>query len=64
MTTVVTGTSRFLGSMLVQELVNRGRSVRALVSANSMPVKDLDVETMSADVRDLTHIRNVLDGAD
>ena len=64
MTTVVTGASGFLGSMLVQELVNRGRTVRAVVGANSMPVTDLDVETVSADVRDLTRMRTVLDGAD
>ena len=64
MPTVVTGASGFLGSMLVQELVNRGRTVRAVVGTNSMPAKDLDVETISADVRDLTHMRTVLDGAD
>jgi dihydroflavonol-4-reductase len=29
-----------------------------------MPITDLDVETVSADVRDLTRMRTVLDGAD
>jgi dihydroflavonol-4-reductase len=49
----VTGASGHLGANLVRELIQRGYQVRALVRKSSKALANLDVDKVSADVRDL-----------
>ena len=64
MTTVVTGAGGFLGSVLVRELVARGRSVRAIVRSNKKALEELDIEIVNADIRDSSSIDRALAGAE
>ena len=64
MTTVVTGAGGFLGSVLVRELVARGRSVRAIIRSNAKALEDLDIEIVAADIRDSSSIDRALAGAE
>ena len=64
MTTVVTGAGGFLGSVLVRELVARGRSVRAIIRSNAKALEELDIEIVTADIRDSSSIDRALAGAE
>ena len=71
---LVTGSEGFIGSHLVELLVSRGYSVRALVQYNSFNNKgwleDLDPKTLSSveivfgDIRDPNLVRKVVKGCD
>ncbi len=63
MTTVVTGASGFIGSVLVHELLRRGRSVRAVVHSSRLALGP-DIEIVEADVRDAASLRAAFDGAE
>ncbi|MEE2830442.1 MAG: NAD-dependent epimerase/dehydratase family protein [Myxococcota bacterium] len=63
MTVVVTGASGFIGSVLVRELLARGRSVRAVVHNTPAELKGLDVELVQADVRDRESLARAFAGA-
>ena len=64
MTTVVTGAGGFIGSVLVRELVARGRSVRAIVRSNKKALEELDVDIVTADIRDSSSLDRALAGAE
>lgn len=63
MTTVVTGASGFIGSMLVRELLSRGRAVRAVIHESLGGLEGLDVETVSADLREPETLAAAFEGA-
>lgn len=66
----VSGAEGFIGSWVVQELLNSGRHVRALVQYNSFGsvgwlesmVEDKNLEIVLGDVRDSAQMSNVLTG--
>jgi len=65
MTTVVTGASGFVGSVLVRELLARGRKVRAVIhSGHEEMDRELDVEVVAVDVREPETLRAVFAGAE
>jgi len=64
MTTVVTGAGGFIGSVLVRELIARGRSVRAIVRSNKKALEELDIEIVTADIRDSSSLDRALVGAE
>jgi dihydroflavonol-4-reductase len=64
MTTVVTGASGFIGSVLVRELLSRGRSVRAVVHSRRLALQGLGIEMVEADVRDPVALRAAFNGAE
>ena len=64
MTTVVTGAGGFIGSVLVRELINRGRSVRAVVRSNKKALEELDIEIVTADIRNPSSLNRALTGAE
>ena len=63
-TTLVTGATGFVGSHVARALAARGDDVRATVRATSRlePLKDLDIETVVADVTDRRAVRRALRG--
>lgn len=65
---VVTGGSGFIGSHVVDELLRRGETVRALDNLSTGRKENLDhvrgrIEFFNLDIRDLEKIRPVFDGA-
>ena len=64
MTTVVTGAGGFIGSVLVRELIARGRSVRAVVRSNKKALEELDIEIVTADIRNPSSLNRALKGAE
>jgi dihydroflavonol-4-reductase len=58
---LVTGASGFLGWHVARLLVERGRHVRALVRPGSA-VRELDVETVTGDLRDAASLRRAVAG--
>jgi len=64
MTTVVTGASGFIGSVLVRKLLSQGRSVRAIVRSNLSGLQGLDIDIVKADIRDHDAIQKALNGAE
>jgi dihydroflavonol-4-reductase len=64
MTTAVTGATGFLGSVLVRELLARGRTVRALVHAGRRVLDGLDVEIVEADVLKPAALRLAFEGTE
>jgi len=64
MTVVVTGAAGHIGGNLVRALLAAGRPVRAVVRQDQRALAGLDVETVSADVRDPETLRRAFAGAE
>ena len=66
MKTLVTGSTGFLGSSVLRELINDGREVKALIRKGSSKknITGLDVEIAYGDLRDIESIRSALNGCD
>jgi dihydroflavonol-4-reductase len=64
MTVVVTGAAGHAGNNLVRGLLERGRTVRALVHRDRRALEGLAVETVEGDVCDVTSLRCAFDGAE
>ncbi|MBI5428495.1 MAG: NAD-dependent epimerase/dehydratase family protein [Nitrospinae bacterium] len=66
MKTLVTGTTGFIGSALVRELIEDGRRVKVLVRphADTRNIDDLDVERVCGDLRDKDSLERALNGCD
>src|SRR5215207_2231355 len=65
-TTLVTGATGFVGSRVARALVARGETVRATVRATSdlEPLRDVEVETVVAELTDRRAVRRALRGVD
>ena len=63
---VVTGATGHIGNMLVRKLITTGKKVRAVVPPFDRPdsIKDLDVELVYADVRDMPALLSAFKGAE
>jgi dihydroflavonol-4-reductase len=66
MKTLVTGSTGFLGSSVLRELINDGREVKALIRKGTTKknIEGLDVEIAYGDLRDIESIRSALNGCD
>jgi len=64
MVAVVTGASGHVGGNLVRALLDRGRSVRALVHHDRRALEGLDLEIVEGDVRDPKSLRRAFEGAE
>jgi dihydroflavonol-4-reductase len=66
MTTFVTGATGYIGSAVVRQLLETGKTVRCLVRETSSlkNLEGLDVETAYGDIRDMDSLRRALDGCD
>lgn len=64
MTTVVTGASGFVGSVLVRALLASERRVRAVDLMPGVGLEDLDIEFVAADVLDRASLDVALSGAE
>lgn len=64
MTVVVTGASGHVGANLVRMLLDRGEHVRAIARGATPSLDGLDVEHVTADVRDLDAMKEAFRGAD
>ena len=66
MKTLVTGSTGFLGSSVLRELINDGREVKALIrkGTSKKNIAGLDVEIAYGDLRDIESIRSALNGCD
>jgi len=66
MKTLITGSTGFLGSAVLRELLDDGREVKVLVrkGTRTANIDGLDVEIAYGDLRDLESIRSALNGCD
>ena len=66
MKTLITGSTGFLGSAVLRELLDDGREVKLLIrkEADTSNIDGLDVEIAYGDLRDLESIRSALTGCD
>ena len=66
MKTLITGSTGFLGSAVLRELLDDGREVKVLVrkGTRTANIDGLDVEIAYGDLRDLESIRSALTGCD
>jgi dihydroflavonol-4-reductase len=60
----VTGANGHLGNNVVRALLERGQAVRALVFGDARSLAELDVEQITADVRDGEAMRRAIAGVD
>jgi dihydroflavonol-4-reductase len=63
-TLLITGASGLVGANLVRTLMEQGRNVRALVHTDRRALAGLDVETISADVRDQDALERAMQGVE
>ena len=63
---IVTGATGHIGNVLVRELLNRGEKIRALIPdfEDTYPLKNLDIEIVKCDVRDVNSLINAFNGAE
>ena len=61
---LVTGANGFLGSYIVQQLVERGYKVRASMRRRDDMISGMGVETVQADVRNLDSVLAACEGMD
>ena len=61
---VISGASGLVGGNLVRELLAQGRPVRALIHHDQRALQGLDVETVPADLTDLSSLQQAFTGAD
>jgi dihydroflavonol-4-reductase len=61
---LVTGASGLVGANLVRALLGQGREVRAIIHSDRRALAGLDVETIRADVRDLTTLERAMAGVE
>ena len=63
---LVTGSNGSIGNVLVRELLNRGRNVKALIRSNSdiTSLKGLDIEKISGDILDVDSLNKAFSGVD
>ena len=66
MTILVTGATGYVGSAVARELVEQGRKIRCLVrqDSNLENIKDLDVELVYGDIRDMGSLHRALKGCE
>ncbi|MFC2047559.1 NAD-dependent epimerase/dehydratase family protein [Chloroflexota bacterium] len=64
MTVVVTGASGHVGANLVRTLIDKNRSVRALLHKHSKSLEGLDIDTVSGNICDLDSLRHAFSGAE
>lgn len=64
MNVLVTGGGGFLGRYIVEQLVNRGDSVRAISRGDYPELRALGVDTISADIRDASAVADACEGID
>jgi dihydroflavonol-4-reductase len=66
MKTLITGTTGFIGSALVRELIHDGREVKVLTrpGADTRNIDGLDVERVYGDLRDKSSLQPALRGCD
>ena len=64
MTTLITGASGFIGSVLLAELLSRGRNVRVLLHENSGELESSGVDCVRGDVRDPASLAAAVDGVE
>jgi len=66
MTTFVTGATGYIGSAVVRQLLDKGKTVRCLVRETSSlkNLAVLDVEPVYGDIRDMDSLSRALDGCD
>ena len=64
MKTLVTGSTGFLGSAVLRELLDDGREVKVLIrkGANTANIDGLDVEIAYGDLRDSESLQSALNG--
>ncbi|SVE14555.1 uncharacterized protein METZ01_LOCUS467409, partial [marine metagenome] len=64
MKTLLTGSTGFLGSAVLRELLSDSRDVKVLVrkGTNTANIDGLDVEIAYGDLRDLESLRSALNG--
>src|SRR5436305_11808282 len=65
-TTLVTGASGFVGSRLVEELLARGESIRAMVrnSSQGERLRERGIEVIVGDIRDADAVGRAVRGID
>ena len=63
---VVTGATGHIGNVLVRELSTRNEKIRAVIpfGEDTTAIKDLDLEIVRGDVRDIELLKQAIEGAD